>query len=80
MFFFIMFYRVCWTNILFQKPVIQKARCSTWKWKAITTDISQRLPPEKHVTVSAYFPNISGAILAVNEWGFLLQLQSFAKF
>lgn len=53
--FYSMFYRVSWTNTWFQKPVIQRARYSTWRWRVITTGIWLRLPQEKHETVSIQF-------------------------
>lgn len=45
-------FRDFWTNSLSPKPVIQKAKSSTWKWRVTITDIWPKLPPEKHATVS----------------------------
>lgn len=44
--------RDSWTNSSFPRPVIQKAKSSTWKWRATTTDIWLRLQPAKLATVS----------------------------
>ena len=51
--------RDSWTNSSFPKPVIQKAKSSTWKWRAIITDTWLRLPPAKLATVSWHTSSLS---------------------
>lgn len=48
------FCRVYWTNIWFQKLVIQRVKFSISKWRAITTGIWLRSQLEKHETVSIF--------------------------
>lgn len=62
--------RDSWTNSSSPKQVIQKAKSSTWKWRAIITDIWLRLQPAKLATVSdtkSFFSLLTSALVVIQK-------------